>query len=172
MAWFAIAVRGIMTIQDVAGVRSDVAGAGFGPSGKIGSERFADALLAASSAAEAKARVAEVGLAQYAREQHELKKLMRVLNTIHAEAPEDIRRQLDKVMQGFAENPPNNAEEALKRIERFVEAIPNDASDHLKERMQATFRMIKELMARADAEEAEQLEKLRRSGYIVVAVIG
>jgi uncharacterized secreted protein with C-terminal beta-propeller domain len=161
-----------MTVQGVIGPGRESAGAIFGASGKTGSEKFADALLAADSAAAAKARVAEVGLAQYAREQHELKKLMRVLNTVHADSPEDVRKQLDRIMQGFAENPPKNVEEALQRIERFVDAIPKDAPDHLKERMEAVFRRIKDLMAQADAEEADQLEKLRRAGHLVVRTIG
>jgi hypothetical protein len=161
-----------MTVQGVAGSGQGPLGAGFGHSGKIGSENFADALKATNSAAAAKARVAEVGLAQYAREQHELKKLMRVLNAVHADSPEDIRKQLDKIMQGFEENPPKTVEEALKRIERFVDSIPKDAPDHLKERMQAVFRKIKDLMAQANAEEADQLEKLRRAGHLVVRTIG
>jgi hypothetical protein len=172
MAGLASAAGVNMTVQGISGSGQGLAGAGLGQSGKIGSEKFADALLAARSAADAKARVVEVGLAQYAREQHELKKLMRVLNAVHADSPEDIRQQLDKIMEGFEQNPPKNVDEALKRIERFIEAIPLDAPDHLKERMQAVFRKIKELMAQANAEEEEQLEKLRRSGHIVVRTIG
>ncbi|HEX2115086.1 MAG TPA: hypothetical protein VHM01_11835 [Alphaproteobacteria bacterium] len=161
-----------MTIQGIAGLGQGPAGASIGQSGKSGSEKFADALFAARSAADAKVRVVEVGLAQYAREQHELKKLMRVLNAVRADSPEDIRQQLDRSMEGFKQNPPKTVDEALRRIETFVEAIPLDAPDHLKERMQVVFRKIKDLMAQANAEEEEQLEKLRRSGYLVVRTIG
>lgn len=161
-----------MTVQGITGPVQGLAGGVSGAAGKTGQENFADALLAADSAAAAKARVVEVGLAQYAREQQELKKLMRVLSAVHAESPEDIRKQLDKIMQGFEEDPPKTVEEAMKRIERFVDAIPKDAPDHLKERMEATVRRIKDLMAQAHAEEADQLEKLRRSGYLVVRTIG
>jgi hypothetical protein len=161
-----------MTIQGVAGSDPGFAGSGVAGSGKSGPEKFADMLRGADSAAEAKKRVIEVGFAQYAREQHELKKLMRVLNTVHAESPPDIREQLDKIVDDLKRDPPKNVEEALGRIKKFIDAIPEDAPDNLKERMQATFRRIKDLMEQADEEEEERLEKLRRSGRLVVGIIG
>jgi hypothetical protein len=97
---------------------------------------------------------------------------MRAINTAHADSPDDIRAQLDKIIGDLKDNPPTNVAEAYKRIEAFIDAIPKDAPDHLKERMQATFRRIKDLMEQADAEEEERLEKLRRAGRLIVGIIG
>jgi hypothetical protein len=88
---------------------------------------------------------------------------MRILNTVHAESPADIREQLDQIIDKLKQDPPKNVAEAYDRIEEFIEAIPDDAPNQLKERMQALFRKVKELMEKPD-DEAERLERLRRPG--------
>lgn len=159
-----------MTIQSVGRGDSVLAGNERVAFGKSSPENFADTLRIADDAAAAKKRVAEVGLAQYAREQHELKKLMRVLNAVHAESPADIREKLDEITDDLKRNPPKNVEEAYGRIQKFIAAIPNDAPNDLKERMNVTFRRIKDLMEQADKEEEEQLQKLRSSGHLIIRI--
>lgn len=159
-----------MTIQGVGRVDPALVGSDRAVSGKSGPENFADVLRLGDDAAAAKKRVTEVGLAQYAREQHELKKLMRVLNMVHAESPADIRKKLDEIIDDLKRDPPKNVEEAYGRIEKVIAAIPDDAPNDLKERMNATFGRIKELMDQADKEEEEQLKKLRRSGHLVIGI--
>jgi type I site-specific restriction endonuclease len=152
-----------MTIQNILGASGGSPGTVSAQSGKTraaDAEKFADLL-----------RVAEVGFAQYAREQQELRKLMHVLNTVHAESPPDIREQLDAIVDKLKKDPPKNVEEAYDRIAKFIDAIRYDAPNQLKERMQALFRKVKEMMAEPD-DETERLEKLRRSGRLIHAMIG
>jgi type I site-specific restriction endonuclease len=141
------------------------------PPGTIDPEKFAGLVRSANLAAEAKERIAEIGLAQYTREQQELRKLMRVLNAVHAESPPDIREQLDQIVDKLKQDPPKNVTEACERIEKFIAATRNDAPNQLRERMQALFRRIKDMMERPD-DEVERLEKLRRPERLVRAMIG
>jgi hypothetical protein len=100
-------------------------------------------------------RILLVGILRYAEEQKEVEKMMWILSLVHIESDDEVRAELDKIIEQFKTNEPANGGDALTRIKAYIDEMPNGA---LKLRMLKAFERITELMAQPD-EDLEQLEK-------------
>jgi hypothetical protein len=100
-------------------------------------------------------RILLVGILRYAEEQKEVEKMMWVLSLVHIESDDEVRAELDKIIEQFKKNEPANGEDTLTRIKAYIDEMPNGA---LKLRMLKAFERITELMAQPD-EDLEQLDR-------------
>lgn len=97
-------------------------------------------------------RIAEVGVVQFQREQHEMKKMMRLLAYFRDHAKPDEQAALGGLIQDFETNPPRHPQEMYARIEAFIGNLPGGGEDSLQQRMKEIYRRIKEWMERPDEE--------------------
>lgn len=106
-------------------------------------------------------RIAEIGFAQYAREQYEIRKMLRLLNEFAETAPHDLQRGFDVIIDDLEANPPYEPTEMVARIEGAIARMPESAPNFLKRRMKEAYAEIREEMDRPDPE-LERLEKMER----------
>ena len=128
-----------------------------------GSASFADLLastgtgspspqeIRSAAAAHMMKRIAQVGFAQFAAEQQQEKKMMRVLGILEAESPPDEQQVLQGIQDDFARNPPNGLQDMFARIDKIVQALPSSGPNGgLGERMQVVVKQIRQMMEEPD----------------------
>jgi hypothetical protein len=138
-------------------------GAMTGKNSADGSASFADLLasteagapspeeIQAAAAEHMMQRIAQVGFVQFAAEQQQENKMMRVLGILEAESPPDEQAVLQGIQDDFARNPPNGLQDMFSRIDKIVQAVPsNIGNDELGERMQAVVKQIRQMMEQPD----------------------
>ncbi len=94
----------------------------------------------------AKKRILEVGMAQYQREQAEIRKMEKVLLLMKMEVAEDLKPHVEHFIEHFKENPPKNVGEMLNYMEAYVKGIPKTAPNNLRQRMEDVLEEIYKLM--------------------------
>jgi hypothetical protein len=97
-------------------------------------------------------RIAEVGFVQFQQEQHEIKKMMRLMAYFRDRSRADEQAALGGIIEDLEKNPPKHPQEMVARIEAFIDRMPGGGSDSLKQRMKELYRSIKEWMERPDEE--------------------
>src|SRR6185437_14907532 len=112
--------------------------------------------IRSAAAAHMMQRIAQVGFVQFAAEQQQVKKMMRVLGLLEAESPPDERAVLQGIQDDFARNPPNGLQDMYARIDKVVEAIPPNADNDLHGRMEAVVKEIHRMMDEPDNALAER----------------
>ena len=103
-------------------------------------------------------RIAQVGFAQFAAEQQQEKKMMRVLGLLEASSPPDERSVLQGIQDDFARNPPNGLQDMYARIDKVVEAIPPTVDSDLHGRMEAVVKEIHRMMDEPDNAQAQRAQ--------------
>lgn len=106
-------------------------------------------------------RIAQVGFAQYAREQYEIRKMMRLMSDFAENASHDLQREFDVIIADLEANPPYEPTEMYARIEGAIARMPESVPNFLKRRMKEAYAEIREEMEKPDSE-LERLEKTER----------
>jgi len=104
-------------------------------------------------------RIAEVGFVQFQREQHEIRKMVRLMQAFAEKAPDELRRSFERIIADLEQHPPYHPNEMYARIEASIACIPLTAPNNLRQRMKDAFAGLKEEMAKPDPE----LERLKRA---------
>ena len=104
-------------------------------------------------------RIAEIGFARFAREQYEIKKMLRLMTQFAEKAPDDLRRTFEGIVADLEQYPPHHPEEMYTRIEAAIACIPDTAPNYLRQRMKEAYARLKEEMKKPDPE----LERLRKA---------
>jgi hypothetical protein len=110
-----------------------------------------------------RARIAEVGVIQFQREQHDLKKMMRLLAYFRDHAKPDEQAALGGLIRSLEDDPPLHPQQMCARIEAFLDNLPAGGEDSLKQRLKDIYRQIKEWMERPE-EELGRLAGVRGNG--------
>lgn len=95
-------------------------------------------------------RIAQVGFVQYAEEQQQDKKMMRVLDVLEAEVPPDEQSVLKGIQYDFERNPPDGTQDMYARISKTIGAISPNADNDLRGRMEAIEQKIHQMMDEPD----------------------
>ena len=97
-------------------------------------------------------RIAEVGFVQFQREQYEIGKMLRLMQSFAEKGPDDLRNQFEGIVADLEEYPPHDPVEMYTRIEAAIACIPATAANNLRQRMKEAFALIKKEMDRPDPE--------------------
>jgi len=103
-------------------------------------------------------RVAQVGIAQFRREQYEIRKMLRLMHGIAALAPADLRDRLEGIATDLEMTPPHDPAEMHIRIEATIACIPLTAPEDLRRRMKDIYAALSGEMGMPD----QELKRLRR----------
>lgn len=103
-------------------------------------------------------RIAEIGFVRFAREQYEIKKMLRLMTQFAEKAPDDLRRMFEGIVADLEQYPPHQPQEMYTRIEAAIARIPDNAPNDLKQRMKEAYARLKEEMKKPDPE-LERLSK-------------
>jgi len=95
-------------------------------------------------------RIAQVGFVQYAAEQQQEKKMMRVLGILEGESPPDVQSFLTGIQSDFERNPPDGLQDMYARIDKAVSAIPPNVDNNLSGRLQVVAKEIHQMMDEPD----------------------
>jgi hypothetical protein len=95
-------------------------------------------------------RIAQVGFVQYAVEQQQETKMMRVLGILEAESPPDVKSVLTGIQSDFERNPPDGLQDMYARIAKAVSAIPPNVDNNLSGRLQVVEEEIHQMMDEPD----------------------
>ena len=137
-------------------------GAMTGKNARDGSASFADLLastgtgspspqeIRSAAAAHMMQRIAQVGFVQYAAEQQQEKKMMRVLGILEGESPPDVQSFLTGIQSDFERNPPDGLQDMYARIDKAVSAIPPNVDNNLSGRLQVVAKEIHQMMDEPD----------------------
>ena len=104
-------------------------------------------------------RIAEVGFAQFQREQYEIARMLRLMREFAEKAPDDLQQQFDGIVADLGEYPPHEPAEMHTRIEAAIACIPTTAPDNLRQRMKEAYATLKKEMQKPDPE----LQRLSRA---------
>jgi hypothetical protein len=106
--------------------------------------------IQAAAAAHMMQRIAQVGFVQFAAEQQQEAKMMRVLGLLEAGSPPDEQSVLQGIQDDFARNPPNGLQDMYARIDKIVSAIPPSVDNDLHGRMAIVVKEIRQMMDEPD----------------------
>jgi hypothetical protein len=82
-----------------------------------------------------KDRIAHAGFTEAMNQLRDIRKVFLTLAIVHAESADDVKDEIEKIMDDFKVDPPATAAEMMERIVTHVAMIPDNAPDNLKERM-------------------------------------
>lgn len=105
-------------------------------------------------------RIEDVGFQHYVTELRQVKKLMQILSILHADGPDNVKDEIEKIMEDFKASPPKTIEEMISRIQQHVDSIPDSAPNKLKERMKQMMFSIAQMMTMGD-DAVENLARLK-----------
>lgn len=99
----------------------------------------------------AKQRMETVGFVQYASEQQETQRMMRILETLKRDASPEIKAALGGFIENFQENPLSTAQEMYRSMSATATAIPG---------MEEILQKIQELMDQPEENLAKLLKQM------------
>lgn len=99
-------------------------------------------------------RVAEVGFFQFQREQYEIRKMLLLMRTLVAQAPDDLQEKFFGLADDLEDTPPYHPEEMHARIAAAIACVPLMAPRDLRRRMREAYARLKRERDKPDPERA------------------